>query len=216
MKAKEFYFVYEFFFLKTTPSSFLKFLSVLGLCCCGGFSLVAKSEGYSLDAVLQSKGCRACGLLKLQVLRQEHRLNSCGVQTSLLCGMSDIPRSGIEPKSPALAGGLFTTEPPGKPLFMKFVWHLCRGCGINRLNKCSLLLLVLFTNSANMHQAPTMLQRAQVQSLVREVPLGMTKKKRKEKFIMKNNKWKPIKRKRKKKVTFEPRLEVREIDVLVS
>ena len=33
---------------------------------------------------------------------------------------------------------------------------------------------------------------------------------------MKNNKWKPIKRKRKKKVTFEPRLEVRETDVLVS
>ena len=27
----------------------------------------------------------------------------------------DLPDPGIEPASPALAGGLFTTEPPGKP-----------------------------------------------------------------------------------------------------
>ena len=30
--------------------------------------------------------------------------------------MWDLPRSGIEPVSPALAGGFFTTESPGKPL----------------------------------------------------------------------------------------------------
>ena len=27
----------------------------------------------------------------------------------------DLPKTGIEPASPALAGGFFTTEPPGKP-----------------------------------------------------------------------------------------------------
>ena len=27
----------------------------------------------------------------------------------------DLPDSGIKPKSPALAGRFFTTEPPGKP-----------------------------------------------------------------------------------------------------
>ena len=27
----------------------------------------------------------------------------------------DFPNPGIEPMSPALAGGFFTTEPPGKP-----------------------------------------------------------------------------------------------------
>ena len=27
----------------------------------------------------------------------------------------DLPNPGIEPESPALAGGFFTTEPPGKP-----------------------------------------------------------------------------------------------------
>ena len=34
---------------------------------------------------------------------------------SLLHGMWDLPGSGIEPTSRALAGGFFTTEPPGKP-----------------------------------------------------------------------------------------------------
>ena len=37
----------------------------------------------------------------------------------LLRGMWDLPRSGIEPVFPALAGdigGFFITEPPGKPL----------------------------------------------------------------------------------------------------
>ena len=30
----------------------------------------------------------------------------------------DLPDSGIEPASPELAGGFFTTGPPGKPLFI--------------------------------------------------------------------------------------------------
>ena len=30
--------------------------------------------------------------------------------------MWDLPGSGIEPMTAALAGGFFTTEPPGKPL----------------------------------------------------------------------------------------------------
>ena len=29
--------------------------------------------------------------------------------------LGDLPNPGIEPASPALAGGFFTTEPPGKP-----------------------------------------------------------------------------------------------------
>ena len=31
--------------------------------------------------------------------------------------MWDLPRPGIKRMSTALAGGFFTTEPPGKPLF---------------------------------------------------------------------------------------------------
>ena len=34
--------------------------------------------------------------------------------------MWDLPESGIDPVSPALAGGFFTTEPPGKPPELSF------------------------------------------------------------------------------------------------
>ena len=30
----------------------------------------------------------------------------------------DLPDPGIKPASPALAGGFFTTEPPGKPIYL--------------------------------------------------------------------------------------------------
>ena len=39
----------------------------------------------------------------------------------------DLPNPGIKPKSPALAGGFFTTEPLGSPkgsLPEAFTWHL--------------------------------------------------------------------------------------------
>ena len=34
----------------------------------------------------------------------------------------DLPDPGIKPTSPALAGGFFTTEPPGKPKFHFFIY----------------------------------------------------------------------------------------------
>ena len=46
---------------------------------------------------------------------QMHRLSSCGSRVQLLRGTWDPPRPGLEPVSPALAGRLSTTEPPGKP-----------------------------------------------------------------------------------------------------
>ena len=46
---------------------------------------------------------------------QMHRLSSCGSQAKPLHGMWDPPRPGLEPVSPALAGRLPTTAPPGKP-----------------------------------------------------------------------------------------------------
>ena len=51
----------------------------------------------------------------------EHRPSSCGSQAELPRGMWDLPGSGIEPVSPALAGRLFPTEPPGEPLTWIFV-----------------------------------------------------------------------------------------------
>ena len=46
---------------------------------------------------------------------QTRRLSNCGSRAQLLCGMWDPPRPGLEPVSPALAGRLSTTAPPGKP-----------------------------------------------------------------------------------------------------
>ena len=43
------------------------------------------------------------------------RLSSCGSRAQLLCSMWDLPRPGLEPVSPALAGRFLTTVPPGKP-----------------------------------------------------------------------------------------------------
>ena len=47
---------------------------------------------------------------------QTRRLSNCGSGAQLLRGMWDLPRPGLEPVSPALAGRFSTTAPPGKPL----------------------------------------------------------------------------------------------------
>ena len=47
---------------------------------------------------------------------QMRRLSICGSRAQLLRGTRDPPRPGPEPASPALAGRLPTTAPPGKPL----------------------------------------------------------------------------------------------------
>ena len=46
---------------------------------------------------------------------QTHRLSSCGPRAQLLRGMWNPPRPGLKPMSPASAGRLSTTAPPGKP-----------------------------------------------------------------------------------------------------
>ena len=46
---------------------------------------------------------------------QTRRLSNYGSRAQLLRGMWDIPRPGLEPEYPALAGRLSTTAPPGKP-----------------------------------------------------------------------------------------------------
>ena len=47
--------------------------------------------------------------LSMGIFRQEHW------SELIFPPPGDLPVPGIEPASPALAGGLFTTEPPGKP-----------------------------------------------------------------------------------------------------
>ena len=76
-------------------------------------SLVAASGGYSPLVV---------GFSVPWLMLQSHRLldthtgfNSRGTGAQLLHGMWNLPGAGIEPVSPALAGGFFTTVPPVKP-----------------------------------------------------------------------------------------------------
>ena len=51
---------------------------------------------------------------------QTRRLSNCGSRAQLVRGMRDLPRPGLEPVSPALAGRLSTTAPPGKPCWKIF------------------------------------------------------------------------------------------------
>ena len=112
-------------------------LAVLSLCGCAGFSLAVGSGGYcpvaacwliaaaSLAVEHGHSGTRASafaarGLGSYSFQALEHRLDGCGTQAYLLHGMWDLPGSGIKPMSCALAGGFFTTEPPGKPSFFVF------------------------------------------------------------------------------------------------
>ena len=52
---------------------------------------------------------------------QTRRLSNCGPRAQSLRGMWDLPRPGFEPVSPALAGRLPTTAPPGKPKKFSFL-----------------------------------------------------------------------------------------------
>ena len=60
----------------------------------------------------------------------QHRLDSCDIGAQLLHGIPqrDLPRSGIKPVSPALAGRFFTTEPLVKPLRFLKSFHSRAGC----------------------------------------------------------------------------------------
>ena len=94
------------------------FLAVLGLrFCARAFSSCSK-RGPLFIAV--------CGPLTIAAsLVAEHRLqmrrlSSCGSRAQMLRSIWDRPRPGRKPASPALAGRLSTTAPPGKPVHVSF------------------------------------------------------------------------------------------------
>ena len=104
------------------------------LCCsaqashCGGFSCCrARALGVRTSVVV-AHGLSSCGSRAL-----ERRLSSCGTRAQLLCSMWNLPGPGLEPMSPALAGGFLTIVPPRKPQEIDFahfisrilLWWLC-------------------------------------------------------------------------------------------
>ena len=83
-------------------------MAVLGLRFCARALSSCGKRGPPLIAVR--------GPLTIAASLQTRRLSNCGSRAQLPCGMWDPPRPGLEPVSPAPAGRLSTTAPPGKPL----------------------------------------------------------------------------------------------------
>ena len=82
-----------------------------GFSCCRAWALGVRAS------VVVACGLGSCGSWAL-----EHSLSSCGTWAQLLHGMWDLPGPGLEPMSPALAGGFLTTAPPGKSLRLLLIW----------------------------------------------------------------------------------------------
>ena len=89
------------------------FLAALGLCfCVRAFS--SCGERGPLFIVVRGPLTIVASFVAEHRL-QMRRLSSCGSRAELLRGMWDLPRPGLEPVSPALAGRFSTTAPPRKP-----------------------------------------------------------------------------------------------------
>ena len=78
-----------------------------------GLSPVAASGGHSSSR--RTRPLTIVASLVAEHRLQMCRLSSCGSRAQLLRGMWDLPRPGLEPVTPALAGRFSTTAPPGKP-----------------------------------------------------------------------------------------------------
>ena len=104
------YFFLSFFFYKFI---YLFILAVLGLRFCARTFSICSERGPLFIAVRRPLTIVASPVAEHRL--QTRRLSSCGSRTQLLRGMWDLPRPGLEPVSPALAGRFSTTAPPGKP-----------------------------------------------------------------------------------------------------
>ena len=78
---------------------------------CGGLPREAWALGW--------EGFSSCSSWAL-----ENRLSTCGTRALMFFDMWDLPRLGIKPAPPALAGGFFTTEPLWKSLMLFLDWYI--------------------------------------------------------------------------------------------
>ena len=105
-----FFFQYLFIYL---------FMAVLGLrFCVRAFSSCVKRG--PLFIAVRGPLTIAASLVAEHRL-QTRRLSNCGSRAQLLRGMWNLPRPGLEPMSPALAGRFSTTAPPGKSVMLKIL-----------------------------------------------------------------------------------------------
>ena len=107
------------------------FMAVLGLrFCARAFSSCGK-RGPLFIAVRGPLTIAASLVVEHRL--QTRRLSNCGSRAQPLLGMWNLPRPGLEPVSPALAGGLSTTAPPGKPLKSSFLTHQTTLLSLSKL-----------------------------------------------------------------------------------
>ena len=110
---------YSFIFVLTQIGS------VVGGVCWGvrlfTYFLCMNSQATCIEILLLFFFFSVCGPLTVvaspvvEHRLRTRRLSGHGSRAQPLCGMWDLPGPGHEPVSPASAGGLSTTEPPGKP-----------------------------------------------------------------------------------------------------
>ena len=114
-------------FFKLINYLFVCFLAVLGLrFCARAFS--SCGERGPLFIAVRGPLTVAASLVAEHKL-QTRRLSSCNSRAQLLRGMWDLPRPGLQPVSPALAGRFSTTVPPGKPKIEFYIQSFSRKCG---------------------------------------------------------------------------------------
>ena len=89
--------------------------STWALCCCAQiFSSCSEQPSHGGAQAPGHAGFRSCSL---SALRGGSVVVTHGLSCPAACGIP-VPRLGIEPMSPALAGRFLTTGPPGKSLFI--------------------------------------------------------------------------------------------------
>ena len=93
-------------------------MAVLGLRFCARAPSSRGKRGPLLTAVRRPLTTAAPPAAEHRL--QTRRLSSRGSRAQSLRGTWDPPRPGLEPASPALAGRLSTTAPPGKPTLNTF------------------------------------------------------------------------------------------------
>ena len=112
------------FFFKGVGLFIYLFLVVLGLhSCVRAFSSCSK---WGPLFITVRRPLTIAASLVVEHRFQVCRLSNCGSWAQLLRSMWDLPKPGLEPVSPALAGRFSTTVPPGKPnnYFFKYMLSL--------------------------------------------------------------------------------------------
>ena len=95
------------------------FMTVLGLRFCARTFSSCGKRGPLFIAVRRPLTIAASLVAEHRL--QTRRLSNCGSRAQPPRGMWDLPRPGLEPVSPALAGRPSTTAPPGKPPFFNML-----------------------------------------------------------------------------------------------